>query len=196
MEKRLSNAKILGVISSILLALTAFLPEVEIILWIVGSVLLLISLNIMSDIFNDKRLFKNILKSFVIILAGITLALLVLLIAGVITGTSLSSLFTELMEISLEEKPTINNIPIIFIIVLYLSYLYSSYYFKKAMDLLYEYTKIKLFRYGGLLYFISAILFVVVFLSTLADLIAFVLIAIGFFTIPEDITSKSLSEKT
>lgn len=62
MDKRLFNAKILGGIVSILLALTA-LTEVGIIVGIVGSVLLLISLNIMSDIFNDKRLFKNILKS-------------------------------------------------------------------------------------------------------------------------------------
>lgn len=192
MEKKLSNAKIIGGIGSILLLL-AVIPDIEII-GLIGFVLLLIALNTMSTIFNDNRIFKNALISFILMVVGVGISLVITIVAGVSLFSIFGSSPFSLMDIGAVQG-NIFLTAVLAILGFYIPLIFSAHYLKKTMYLLFDHTEIKLFKIGGLLYFIGTILLILV-VGVLINVVAWVLIAVGFFTMPDDVAQRASAERS
>jgi len=99
------------------------------------------------------------------------------------------------MIIKSESYPYINYLNIgkkllFFLILTYILFVISGYYIKIAFYLLAYYTKISLFKTAGLLYFISSLLLILV-IGGLGIIIAWILIAVAFFTMPSEIKNST-----
>jgi uncharacterized membrane protein len=75
-------------------------------------------------------------------------------------------------------------------IITYLLLIISAHYLKSSFYLLSSYTGINLYKTGGFWYFIGTLLIIVV-IGFLINLVAWVLIAVAFFTTPEEIKSTA-----
>ena len=183
MNESLSTSKLLGGIGAILLVLT-ITPYLGAISGLVGIILILISLNMFSKIYSDPQIFRNALISFVLaIISGFVVILIV--------GITFFSLFTMMGPFSYPSHmfSSIGIGTIFAFIIIYLLLIISAYYLKTSFTLLSSYTGVNLFRTGGLWYFIGTILTIVI-IGILINLVAWILIAVAFFTTPEEVKSS------
>ena len=144
-----------------------------------GIITVLISLNMFSKIFNDSQIFRNALISIIIsFIAG----LLIFFTVGI-------EFFSMIMKSGsyphTGNSPNIGKGALFSILSVYILFAISGYYIKNAFYLLAYYTKISLFKTAGLLYFISSLLTILV-IGGLGIIIAWILIAVAFFTIPSE----------
>ncbi|MCD6490322.1 MAG: DUF996 domain-containing protein [Thermodesulfobacterium sp.] len=184
MNGNVSTPKLIGGIGAILLILT-ITPHFGAIAGLAGIVLIFISLNMFSKIFNDPQIFKNALISFIITIIGGFLAIFTV-------GAIFFSLFT-MVRSHPHSSHIFSHIGIgtaLVLTVLYILLIVSAHYLKTSFYLLSSYTGVNLYKTGGLLYFIGTILMIVV-LGVLVNLVAWVLIAVAFFTTPEEIKSEA-----
>ncbi|MDF2954132.1 MAG: putative membrane protein [Thermodesulfobacterium sp.] len=183
MNGNLSTPKLIGGIGAILLILT-ITPHFGAIAGLAGIVLILISFNMFSKIFNDPQIFKNALVSFILSIIG---GFVIFLTVGI---TFFSILTTVGSEPHFHHAITNIGIGSIFaLIIIYALLIVSAHYLKSAFYLLSSYTGVNLYKTGGLLYFIGTILMIIV-IGVLVNLVAWVLIAVAFFTTPEEIKSE------
>ncbi|MBO8144533.1 MAG: DUF996 domain-containing protein [Thermodesulfobacterium sp.] len=184
MNGNLSTPKLIGGIGAILLILT-ITPHFGAIAGLAGIVLMLISFNMFSKIFNNPQIFKNALISFILVIIGGFLAILTV-------GVTFFSLFTMIGS-QPHSSHIFSNIGIgttFVFVILYILLIVSAHYLKTSFYLLSSYTGVNLYKTGGLLYFIGTILMIIV-ISVLVNLVAWVLIAVAFFTTPEEIKSEA-----
>ena len=182
MNGGLSTPKLLGGIGSILLVLTVT-PYLGSIVGLVGIILILISLNMFSKIFNDPQIFRNALISFILAIIGVFVIMLTI-------GITFFSFFTMMGSYHLHMFSSIGIGTIFSFIVTYLLLIISAHYLKSSFYLLSSYTGINLYKTGGFWYFIGTLLIIVV-IGFLINLVAWVLIAVAFFTTPEEIKSTA-----
>ncbi|QER42562.1 DUF996 domain-containing protein [Thermodesulfobacterium sp. TA1] len=180
----MSTPKLIGGIGSILLILT-MTPYFGIAAGLVGIVLLLISFNMFSKIFNDPQIFKNALLSFIFTIIGGFFVIFTV-------GLTFFSLFTMMGSHfhSFHMFPHVGIGTIFVWIILYILLVISAYYLKTSLYLLSSYTGVNLYKTGGFLYFIGNILMIIV-IGVLINLVAWILIAVAFFTTPEEIKSEA-----
>ena len=183
MEKNLLTPKLLGGIGAVLCVLS-ITPHLGAIAGIAGIITVLISLNMFSKIFNDSQIFRNALISIII---SIIAVLLIFFTIGL-------GFFYMIIK-SGSYPHTINSLNIgkevlFSLILIYILFVISGYYIKKAFYLLAYYTKISLFKTAGLLYFISSILTILV-IGAVGIIIAWILIAVAFFIMPSEIKSSA-----
>jgi uncharacterized membrane protein len=185
MNGNLSTAKLLGGIGAILLVLT-ITPYLGALAGLAGIVLMLISFNMFSKIYNDPQVFKNALISFILAVVGGFLAFFTV-------GATLFSMFSMMGTHGQYSHHVFSNIGLgttFAFIILYILLIISAHYLKSAFYLLSSYTGINLFRTGGFWYFIGTILTIVI-IGILINLVAWILIAVAFFTTPEEIKSEA-----
>jgi len=185
MAENLSTPKLLGGIGAILLVLM-ITPYLGSLAGLAGIILILISLNMFSKIFNDPQIFKSALISFILGIIGGFVAFLTV-------GVTFFSFFTMMEPHGYYSPHMFSSIGIgtaLAFIIIYILFIISAYYLKSAFCLLSSYTGINLFRTGGLWYFIGTILTIVI-VGILINLVAWILIAVAFFTTPEEIKSEA-----
>ncbi len=146
---------------------------------IVGIILVLIGMKNLSEAYSDESIWKNTLYAVIFAIIGIVasgLTLVSLFFGGIFAGaalglggaTGLAGFFAGI---------------IIFLVVAFIFYILEAIYIRKAFDSLANRSGVGLFRTGGLLLLIGAILSIVL-VGLFLIFIAWILILVAFFQIP------------
>jgi uncharacterized membrane protein len=176
-EMSLESGKNLGGIGSIFLVVPV--PFLS----IVGIILVLFGMNNLSKAYNDPSIWKNTLYAVIfgiigIIASGLTLFSLFfggIFASGVfVAGTGLAGFFAGL---------------IVFLVVAFIFYILEAIYIRRAFDSLANKSGVGLFRTGGLLLLIGAVL-TIVLVGLFLIFIAWILILVAFFQIPTSSMSQ------
>ena len=146
---------------------------------IVGIILVLVGMRTLSSAYNDESIWKNTLYAVIfgiigIIASGLTLASL--FFGGIFAGVELG------FEAGLGAFGFIAGI-LVFLVVAFIFYLLEAIYIRRAFDTLSAKSGVGLFKTGGLLLLIGAIL-TIVLVGLFLIFIAWILILVAFFQIP------------
>lgn len=179
----LSQAKTLGGVGSILVLLSA-VPTVGWVLGIIGFVMTLIAVKNISDTLQDRPIFSNFLIAVILGIVG--LAIGGIIVAGTIfrfiglgaitTGTVPSTLPSNIVGLV---AGLIVGLAVVWIVLIV-----SSYFMRKSYNEIGSRLNVGMFKTAALLYFIGAILVIVV-IGFLLILVAQILFIVAFFSIPE-----------
>lgn len=159
---KLEDAKILGGIGSIL--------EIIPFLSIVGYILTLIAVKYVSDEVNDSTIFTDMLYAVITGIIGFAVGAFTLFFGA------LSSVFTA----------GVGGITggITFLVVIWIALVISSIFTRRAFDKMATRLGVDTFRTAGTLYFVGALL-TIILVGFLLLLVAFILQIIAFFSIHE-----------
>ena len=146
---------------------------------IVGIILVLVGMKNLSTAYNDPSIWKNTLYAVIFGIIGIVASRLTLFSVffggifssttfGVADATGLVGFFAGL---------------IIFLVVAFIFYILEAIYIRRAFDSLANRSGVGLFRTGGMLLLIGAILTIVI-VGLFLIFIAWILILVAFFQIP------------
>jgi uncharacterized membrane protein len=163
---------LIGGIGAILLFFT-WIPYIGLILGIVGIFMLSIAIKRISDISPEKRIFKNWITAIILYVIGTLLLELfgssLVLFSFMSAGNSYDS---------------IGNLSLTVIVILIINYIMTiieGILFKKAFWGIYDISGEKLFKTAGTLFFWGGILSII-FIGVLLFFVAWILIAIAFFS--------------
>ena len=159
---KLSDAKTIGGIGAILL----LIPGVN----IVGYILILIATKYVSDELGDKSIFDNMLYAVIAgIIGGVAAAFIIFTgaVFGVFTMTA-SAIGGAIAGLA----------------VAWIALIVSSLFIRRAYDTMATKLNVGMFRTAGMLYFVGAIL-TIVLVGFVILLIAAILQIVAFFSIPE-----------
>jgi uncharacterized membrane protein len=184
---KLSDAKILGGIGSILMLLgfiSAFIS-------IVGLILLLIAVKFVSEATGDESIFKNMMYAVIIGIFGIALAIATF----VVTFSSLSG-FGFLGGGFPVGAGSFNPSDIgafsgfiggilVGLAVLWIAFIISALFARRSYDGMASKLGVKIFSTAGLLYLIGAALVIIFGIGLILIFIAVILTIVGFFSIQE-----------
>ena len=159
---KLGDAKILGGIGAILL----LIPGIN----IVGYILILIAVKYVSDELGDKSIFDNMLYAVIAGIIGVAAAAFIIF-TGVVFGV-----FTFAMS-------AIAGV-IVGLAVAWIALVVSSIFIRRSYDTMATKLNVGMFRTAGMLYFVGAIL-TIVLVGFVILLIAAILQIVAFFSIPE-----------
>jgi len=144
---------------------------------IVGIILVLVGMNNLSKAYNDPSIWTNTLYAVIFGIIGIIasgLTLFSLFFRGIFAGaafgagTGLIGFFAGL---------------IIFLVIAFIFYILEAVYIRRAFDSLANKSGVGLFRTGGLLLLIGAVL-TIILVGLFLIFIAWILILVAFFQIP------------
>lgn len=183
---RLSEAKTMGGVGSILVLLTA-VPQVGWILGIIGFILTLIAIKYISDIVEDSNIFTNMI-------IAIVLAIVSFIVAGLAIMGGLLAFFgiQGLGGFSMGTPPAINqgNIAGLLLAVIpglvafWIMMIISAIFIRKSYSEIAVRLDVRMFDTAALLYLIGAITSII-FIGFILLLVAEILLAISFFSINE-----------
>ena len=181
----LESVKTLGGIGSIL-TLLGFVPEVGVVLAIVGLVLVLVAFKYASDIFGDPKIFNNILYSVILGIIGLVVGVVAVL-ATVYQAMGLGYLsssfaYTGPTTVTSGDIMGMLGTVLIGLVAVWICFVVSSIFLRRGYGELGRRLNIGLFGTGALLYLIGAIL-VIVLIGFLLILVADVLFIVAFFSI-------------
>ena len=162
LKMSLESNKTLGGIGAILLAI----PFLN----LVGIILVLIAMKGMAEYFNDDEIFTNALYGFIFGVVAV-LALVGVIMMFVFGFAVISPVFTPFAGIGLI---------IIAFIVLYVFSLISAIFYRKSLNSLSGKSNEQMFNTAGLILLIGAI---IPLFGEILRLIAWILVAVGFFSI-------------
>jgi len=166
----ISTQKLLGGIGLILEVL-AVVPGIGILFFIVGFVLLIVSLYQISNMLKKPAIFNKFIIGFVLGLSGWVIALFFGLLSfvgiGMFSGMSIGIFFA--------------------IILAYIAIVAANYFYKQAYGMLANALNHKLFSTAGLLMFIGAITIILFGLGLILIFIGWIILAVAFFTAPEEV---------
>jgi uncharacterized membrane protein len=160
---KLSDAKMLGGIGSIL--------QIVPLVGVVGYILTLIAVKYVSDEVNDSSIFSDMLYAVITGIVGI-------LVGGfVVFFGALSSIFTAGLGAIAGG--------IAFLAIVWIALVVSAVFVRRAFNKMAEKLNVSTFRTAGMLYFVGALL-TIVLVGFLLLFVAFILQVVAFFSIPED----------
>lgn len=178
----LSQAKTYGGVGSILVLLS-FIPTVGWIIAIVGFILTLLAIKYIADSVQDQTIFKNaiiavIMSIIAVAVAGIVVAASIFRLMGIrssfVAGST--TLPTGTMSII---AGMIGGLLVTWIILIV-----AAYFLRKSYNSISIKLNVSMFHTAALIYFIGAILTVIV-IGFLLLLIAQILLIVAFFSIPD-----------
>jgi uncharacterized membrane protein len=173
LEMSVESGRNLGGIGSIFLVIPV--PFLS----IVGIILVLVGMNNLSKAYNDPSIWKNTLYAVIFGIIGIVasgLTLVSLFFGGLFTAATFGLGGTTGVLGFLAGL-------IIFLVVAFIFYLLEAIYIRRAFDSLSNKSGVGLFRTGGLLLLIGAILTILI-VGLFLIFIAWILILVAFFQIP------------
>ena len=168
----LESNKTLGGIGAILLAI----PSLN----LIGIILVLIALKGMADYYNDEEIFKNALYGLIFGIIG-SVALVAFILMLVFGFATISPVVAPLAGWGLV---------IITVITLYVFSLIAAIFYKRSLDSLTEKSGEQMLNTAGLILLIGAAIPVI---GEILKLIAWILAAVGFFSIKMPIQSPALA---
>lgn len=159
----LSQAKTLGGIGSILI----FIPFIS----LVGWILVLIAVKQISDDLQDRGIFNNILIAAVTGVVG-ALAGAFVLVVGVIGAGSAANVTSALFSVGLG------------LLIAWIALIISAVFLRRAYDSISRELQVGTFKTAATLYLVGAVL-TIVLVGLLVLLIAEIIQAVAFFSIPD-----------
>ncbi|MGD8506413.1 MAG: DUF973 family protein [Candidatus Bathyarchaeota archaeon] len=164
----LESNKTLAGVGAILVAI----PVVN----LVGIILVLIAMKGLAEYYNDNRIFENALYGFIFGIVAIV-SFIVVLFAGIFT-----SVFTGAL--------TALALFIVAVVVMFVFFLLQAVFYRNSFTILSEKSGEKMFDTAGLLLLIGAIL-TIILVGAVLQFIAWILAAVGFFSIKTTTTQVS-----
>lgn len=165
----LESNRTLGGIGAILVAVGCVVP----IIGIVGIILVLIALKGLAEYYNENGIFQNALYGIIFYIIAVIVAAFVLIgafLGGVFASPSMGSVLVFASGV------------IIAAVAMFIFYLLGALYFKRSFDIVSAKSGEKMFNTAGLLLLVGAIL-TIIFIGLLVMLVAWILVAVGFFSI-------------
>ncbi len=175
LEKKLCSLGLLGTILAPILGV--LIPFVGYVISLIGFIAYIIGIFNFSKKLNNGDIFKNFILSFIVVIIGEILCVVLLYDIFVYMSRN----FHSLSELSDQAKITFVVMGLVVLFVSWLSFVLSGFFSKKYLDIFYKYTKDNLFKYAGLVVLVGSILFVI--LSIIGWIIAFV----AFFRMPDNL---------
>ena len=150
-------------------------------LGIVGIILVLLGMKNLSQAYNDPSIWKNTLYAFIFGIIGI-----------IVTSLTLASLFIGFGSIFSGGFLFGGIIVLVATLVLgFVFYLLEAIYIRRAFDSLADKSGVGLFRTGGLLLLIGAVL-TIILIGLFLIFIAWILILVAFFSIPTEMQQSQM----
>jgi uncharacterized membrane protein len=175
-SRSFESSKILGGVGAILTAVGSFIPfSASIgIVYIIGIILVLISMKGLAEEFKENAIYRNGLNGFVfgVIGAGVGIAAFAVVLASIISGALFTRPILSVFSILLA-------IAALFVVFIFL--VLAAIFFKRAFEVLETKSGEKMFRTGGLLLLIGAAL-TIILVGFVLLFVAWILIAISFFS--------------
>ena len=174
----MKDAKTYGGIGAILMLVGAFFAPVG----IVGLILLFISVKTIADITKDRKIFDHFLYYFILAI-----------VAMIAMGAMMFSAFFAAGGFDPAQITTGVGIMVIASLVVgWIFFVLSSLYLRKSYTAIYEKTNVDAFRTTGTLYFIGALLTIVV-VGLIIIFVARIFEIIAYFGLPDDYAEKPMA---
>jgi len=181
----LSQAKTYGGVGSILVLLS-FVPTVGWVLGIIGLILTLLAVKYIGDVVNDANIFKNAMIAYAVSIIGIAVVGIAVAayffgavglgaLAGGSSGAATGGIIAAITGV------------IIALVVVWILLVVSGYFIRKTYDIVATRLNVSMFRTAALVYFIGAIL-TIILVGFLVLIIAQILLVIAFFSISDTVT--------
>src|SRR5579862_4934006 len=177
----LSQAKTLGGVGSILVLLT-FIPTAGPVLAIIGFIMTLIAVKYISDYLQDQNIFKNMMIAVVTSIIGFVVVAVI--VAGSLYRFAGLGRVTSSTVTSTPGFGTLIGEILVGLLIGWIVLVVSAYFFRKAYNEVGLKLNVGMFKTAALIYFIGAILTIIVF-GLLLILIAQILLIVAFFSIPD-----------
>lgn len=194
---RLSDAKIMGGIGSILVLLTA-VPTVGWLLAIAGFILILIAIKKISTAVGDATIYSNMILSVVLAIASLVVAA-VTVIAGVLKLLGMGSFVnsTFMLNPNLQPGDWIGFALAVLpgLIAVWVLIIVSAIFLRRSFVSISDKLGVHLFGTAALIFLIGAIT-VIIGIGFLLILVAEIIFAVAFFSIPEAVPVKQTPEVT
>ena len=193
--KSLSDAKMLGGIGSILLLVGAPIPQIGLVVAMVGLILQFIAVKHISEHVNEKSIFSNYLINFIFgILAFASLIIIMITTIGSLGGlayfTSLEGLdAANPGEILSYLSPLLSGCLIAIVVVWILSIL-GAIYLRKSYDDIAKRTKVESFKTTGFLYLLGTATIIIV-IGIFIIFIARIFEIISYFNLPDSVAANN-----
>jgi uncharacterized membrane protein len=168
--------KILGGVGTLLMAIGSFVPFAGPIgiVFIIGIILLLISMKGLSENFREPSIWRNAINGFIFGIIGIGIAIVVFAVF----------LFSMISSAAFFSAPGVvfGVVGLIFgVIVVFVFFLLEAIFYKRAFDSLAQRSGEGMFHTGGLLLLIGAVLTIVI-IGFILLFVAWILLAVAFFS--------------
>jgi uncharacterized membrane protein len=176
-SRSFESNKILGGVGAILTAIGSFIPFQSAvgIVYIIGIILVLISMKGLAEDYKEQAIFKNTLNGFIFGIIGVVIGIAAF--AAVIASLFSGFLFT---------RPLLSAVSILLslgaLLTVFVFLVIAAIFFKRAFELLAAKSGERMFRTGGLLLLIGAALIIVFGLGFVLIFVAWILLAVGFFS--------------
>ncbi len=182
----LSDAKVIGGIGSILVLLTA-VPSVGWVLGIAGFIMILIAVNDISQVVNEKKIYNN-MRTAVILAIGAIVVGTVTVIGAVYhvlgMGSFVGSKFVLASSITAGDWIGLAATIIVGLLAVEALLVASAIFVRRSYNSIGSKLNVKMFETAGLLYLIGSVT-AVIGIGFLLILVAEILLAVSFFSIPE-----------
>jgi len=178
----LSQAKTLGGVGSILVLLI-FIPTAGVLLAIIGFIMTLIALKYIADYLKDPKVFNDALIAVVLAIIGFVVVG-VIVAASVFQFAGLGSLVGRTVTPSTPGIVGLITGIVAGLVIGWIVLVVSSYFFRKAYNEVGMKLNVGMFKTAALIFFIGAILTILV-IGLLLILIAQILLIVAFFSIPD-----------
>jgi uncharacterized membrane protein len=185
----IQTSRLLGIIGALFMVI-GILPSVGWLLMILGIVFVLIALNGYGDAYKDGSIIHNTVYTIVFEIIGVVVFIGVVFYGamGFLASLGIKNIsdLQSWQQINWQQAVNTTNIlPFVGAIVLGLVILFAftvlaSLYFKKAMNALSTKTGVKLFRTTGTVFFIGALL-TIILIGLIIIWVAFILMMISFY---------------
>jgi uncharacterized membrane protein len=180
----LSQAKTLGGVGSILVILS-IIPYAGFVIGIIGWILILLAIKNISDAMQDRAIFNNALISVILAIVGVAVAGVV--VAGAFFGfMGLRGTLGSLTPGTLPPSSIMSLIGeiILGLAVVWVVAIISAFFLRKSFNEIATKLNVGMFRTGVLLFFIGAIL-TIILVGFILIFVAEILFIVAFFGIPE-----------
>ncbi len=195
----LGNVKIFGGVGALLLLLGTFIPYAGPVISIVGLIFVFIAVKSISELVKDHDIFTNYLYHFIFSLISIVAIFVIILIGfGAIGGFSW---ITSLQDINITDFETfwdyfggIIGYGILALFVGWILGIIAAIYLRRSYNGIAKHTNVGLFRTTGTVYFIGAILTIII-IGLFIMFIARIIEIIAYFSLPDKIPSTEKKEE-
>lgn len=192
-EAKLSKAKIMGGAGAVILliAQVALIGLGSQLLAILGLVFILFAVKNISEALRDRSIFRNMLYSVVVGVVGSVLFYAVVVI------TLLPSVVKEMMSNEVfapgligQKFTKVLGVLVGVFLILWVTSIISAVFLRRSFNTIADRLNAKIFSVTALLYLIGAVLLIVFFIGYFVFLIACILMAIAFFSLPTKLPEK------
>ncbi len=188
-SRSFESNKILGGVGALLAALGSFIPfSASIgIVYIIGTILVLISMRGLSEDFKENAVYRNSLNGFIFGVIGAAIGILLFAVAPItaviVPGRPLLTVFNVFLALGAS-------------VLVFAFLVFASIFFRRAFEILAMKSGEKMFRTGGLLLLIGAVLIIAFGLGFVLLFVAWILLAVGFFSMRPPVQPENIQAPT